>query len=80
MGAARRGVVAIDPAAAVAAAQRFLVATGHQGTASVSGDAVLVTVAIGVDLPLLAAAGVASTTVSGQGSAHIVRGISKVER
>ena len=79
VGAVRGGGVAVDPERAVGAAESFLRSTGHQGTAAVVGEDVAVTVAITVDLPLLSAAGVPSTTVTGQGSAHLVRGISEAD-
>jgi Flp pilus assembly protein TadG len=75
----RAGRVAIDPDRAVAAAERFVRATGHSGSAAVTGDTVVVTVHIAVDLPLLAAAGISSTTVTGRGSAHILRGITEAD-
>ena len=77
---ARAGRVDVQPAAAVAEADRFVRAAGYQGSAAWTGDALRVTVTIPVDLPLLSAAGLSSTTVTGEGSARIVRGISEVDR
>ena len=79
IGAVRAGGVAIDPARAVAAAESFVSATGHLGHATVTGEEVVVTVAITVDLPLLSAASVPSTTVTGRGSARLVRGITEAD-
>ena len=79
IGAVRAGGVAIDPDRAVAAAESFVRETGHRGQATVSGEEVVVTVAITVDLPLLSAAGVPSTTVTGRGSARLVRGITEAD-
>ena len=76
----RAGRVGLDPGTAAAAANQFIAATGHRGTAAASGTTVVVTVDITVDLPLLSAAGLSSTTVTGRGSARIVRGISEAER
>jgi Flp pilus assembly protein TadG len=78
-GAVRAGRVAVDPAQAVAAAEAFLRSTGHRGDVTAAGRDVIVTVSIGVPLPLLSAAGVPSTTVTGRGSAHLVRGITEAE-
>ena len=75
-GAARAGRVDVQPAAAVAEAGRFVQAAGYQGSAW-TGGALRVTVTIPVDLPLLSAAGLSSTTVTGEGSARIVRRISR---
>jgi hypothetical protein len=79
-GAARAGQVGVDAAAAVAEANRFVDAAGLRGSAAWSGDRLWVTVTIPVDLPLLSSAGLASTTVTGEGSARIVRGISEADR
>ena len=79
IGAVRAGGVAVDPARAVAAAESFVSATGHRGRATVTGGEVVVTVAITVDLPLLSAASVPSTTVTGRGSARLVRGITEAD-
>jgi hypothetical protein len=75
----RAGQVHVDAAAAVTAAGRFLAATGHRGDAAVEGDEVVVKVSISVALPLLSSAGVRSTTVTGRGAAHVVRGIWKAD-
>ena len=80
VGRARAGEVAVEPAGAVAAAEQLLRTLGRTGTATLVGETVVVTVEISVGLPLLAAAGIPSTTVTGRGSAHIVRGISEAER
>jgi hypothetical protein len=78
-GAVRAGGVEVDPAAALAEADQFVRAAGYQGSAAWAGDRLQVTVTIPVDLPLLSAAGISSTTVTGEGSARIVRGISEGE-
>ena len=44
-----------------------------------TGEEVVVTVAITVELPLLSAASVPSTTVTGRGSARLVRGITEAD-
>jgi hypothetical protein len=79
-GAARAGRVSVDAAAAVAEANRFVQAAGFHGSAAWTGDRLRVTVTIPVDLPLLSSAGLSSTTVTGEGSARIVRGISEADR
>jgi len=77
--ALRDGRVEVDGARAVVAADRFVAVSGHHGSARVEGDEVVVTVAMSVELPLLSSVGVARTTVSGTGSAHLVRGIWEAE-
>lgn len=79
IGALRAGQVENDAGAAVDAANQFVAATGHRGTASVEGDDVVVAVTITVALPLLSSAGVRSTTVTGRAAAHLVRGIKEGE-
>ena len=70
----------MDAAAAVAEADRFVRAAGYQGTVAWTGERLRVSVTIPVDLPLLSATGLSSTTVTGEGSARIVRGISEADR
>ena len=70
--AARAGVQAVDAGAVRAA--------GYQGTVAWTGERLRVSVTIPVDLPLLSATGLSSTTVTGEGSARIVRGISEADR
>lgn len=79
-GAVRAGRVEVDAAAAVAEADRFVRAAGYQGTVAWTGERLRVSVTIPVDLPLLSATGLSSTTVTGEGSARIVRGISEADR
>lgn len=79
-GAVRAGRVELDAAAAVAEADRFVRAAGYQGTVAWTGERLRVSVTIPVDLPLLSATGLSSTTVTGEGSARIVRGISEADR
>ena len=78
--AVRSGGLAVDPGAAIAAADGFLMETAHQGWAGVVGDEVVVTVTMTVGLPLLSAAGVSTTTVTGRGAAAIVRGITEADQ
>ncbi len=80
VGGVRAGRVGLDPRTAAEVANQFVAATGHRGSAVAGGTTVVVTVDITVDLPLLSAAGLSSTTVTGRGSARIVRGISEAER
>ncbi|HEY8092938.1 MAG TPA: pilus assembly protein TadG-related protein [Acidimicrobiales bacterium] len=80
VGGVRAGRVGLDPRTAAEVANQFVAATGHHGSAVAGGTTVVVTVDITVDLPLLSAAGLSSTTVTGRGSARIVRGISEAER
>jgi uncharacterized membrane protein len=65
----------LDPGEAQAAVNTFLGPTGHTGLASVSGDAVTVTVSFPQRLYILGAGGLFSITVSGRGTARAVRGV-----
>ena len=56
-GSVRAGAVAVDPVEAVAAAVRFVHATGHRSSATLNSEVVVVEVQIDVALPLLSAAG-----------------------
>jgi uncharacterized membrane protein len=69
------GQAGLDPARAQAAVDSFLSPTGHTGLASVSGDAVTVTVSFPQRLYILGAGGLFSVTVSGRGTAQAVSGV-----
>ena len=69
------GVLTLEPAAAVAAAQAYLHATGHVGTVAVAGDRVQVQVSITQPTALLQIVGIGGLTVEGRGAARIVSGI-----
>ena len=71
----RDGSVALDPAAARAAAEAFVARTGHSG--SVDADAQVVTVSVTINRPaaLLHLVGIREITVTGRGTAHAVRGV-----
>ncbi len=69
------GTEVLDPAAATAAADSYLTATGHTGTVTVAGDRVTVTVRITQPTQILTIAGIRSLTVSGTGSAVAERGV-----
>jgi hypothetical protein len=90
--AARAGAQAIDltayratgalhlvPAQAVAAAQSYLATVGAQGTVTVSGDTVTVTVTATRGTQLLGLVGISSVTVHGAGSAHPQRGVLTID-
>jgi Flp pilus assembly protein TadG len=68
------GQVILDPAAAEAAAGAYLRGVGEQGTVSVSGDTVTVTVHLRQPLAILSIVGVPSLTVTGTGTASPVIG------
>jgi hypothetical protein len=71
----RSGTVAPGSGAAVAAAERFMAASGHPGTAIVSGDEVFATVLpYRVSTPLLGLVGVPSLAVSATAAATAVTG------
>lgn len=68
------GDIVLDPTEAEAAAESFLRGVGEQGTVSVSGDTVTVTVHLRQPLAILPMVGVSSVTVTGTGSAVPVVG------
>ena len=63
------GQVTLDPGEAVADAKRYLEATGHTGTVSVTGDEVTVVVHASQATQILSVVGIDSIGVSGTGSA-----------
>jgi hypothetical protein len=67
--------VVLDPARAVAAAQRYLAGTGDTGTISVAGDNVTVTVTHRQPTQLLRLAGVNSLRVTGHANVRLRHGI-----
>jgi hypothetical protein len=69
------GVVRIDPARAQTAVDAYLAATGHRGTAHVSGDRVEVTMTFQQPLQILGIAGLYSASINGRGAAHAIRGV-----
>lgn len=72
-------LLALDPLAAEVAAQDYLAATGHQGSVAVSADHVEVTVSITTPMALLHLVGIAERTVTAQGQARLVRGVTGPE-
>jgi uncharacterized membrane protein len=73
------GSLSLDPARAQAAVDRFLAPTGHHGVAVVNGEVVLVTVSFPQRMVILGVGGLAARTVTGKGTAHVVRGIKTAE-
>jgi Flp pilus assembly protein TadG len=69
----------VDAAAANAAVSRYLEAGGHQGHASVTGDAVTVSVRISRKAAILSAFGIETLTASGTATARGVTGIDRPE-
>ena len=63
------GQVTLEPTQAVADAQRYLAATGHRGTVSVTGDEVTVVVRASQATQILSVVGIDPIGVSGTGSA-----------
>ena len=91
-GAARAGVqalapaayragarVALDPEAAVTAAQGFLASAGHRGAVAVEGDEVVVELAFDQPMALLGVIGIDEITVTGRGRARAVDGVGRGE-
>jgi Flp pilus assembly protein TadG len=68
------GEVVLDAAAAESAADSYLRGVGDQGTVTVSGDTVTVTVRLRQPLAILSIVGIPSLTVTGTGSAVPVLG------
>ena len=73
--ALRSGSLQIDPGQAVAAAEKFTVAAGHPGTATVSGGVVHVVVRYRIDTEVLGIIGINSMPVSASASATDVQGV-----
>jgi len=73
--ALRSGTVRLDPAAAVAAAERFTAAAGHPGTATVSGGVVTVTISYRVPTTVLGIVGIRSLGVSAVAAAEDLHGV-----
>ncbi len=63
------GQITLNPQAAVADAERYLAASGHTGTVTVTGDQVTVTVSVTQPTQILSIVGIDSIGVSGTGSA-----------
>jgi hypothetical protein len=62
------GTITLDPAQAVADAERFLAAAGEHGTVTVTGQTVSVTVTITQPTQILSIVGVDRLTATGTGS------------
>ena len=73
------GPVQLDPAAAIVAAQGYLAATGHTGTAAVQGDAVTVTVRITRPTAVLSAIGIDTVSSTATATAVGITGIDRPE-
>lgn len=73
------GPVRVDPAAATAAVHRYLEAQGHDGEASVNGDAVTVTVRITRTTAILSAVGIDSLSATASATAYGLTGIDHAE-
>jgi Flp pilus assembly protein TadG len=67
----------LDPAAARRAAETYLVTTGHDGRASVAGDAVTVTVRITRRTAILSAIGIADLSSTATATARGLTGIDR---
>lgn len=69
------GAQTLDPQRAAAAARTYLDRIGRDGTVSVTGDQVSVTVEVPRRLVILGIGGLAEVTVTGQAEARNVRGV-----
>ena len=74
----QNGTLVLDPAQAAAASQRYLAATGYQGSVQVAGNVVTVQVTVTQQMQILDAAGLGSITVHASASATPERGITGV--
>ena len=75
--ALRDGRFLLDSAAAVTAAEDYLILAGHPGTATVSNGVVMVRVVVVVPTSILDIVGVSTIRVSATASASDVRGVTK---
>jgi len=73
----RSGSVQIDPTSALAAAESFMAAAGHPGTASVSGGVVTTRIAYDVPTVILGIVGVGHLRVTASASAVDVNGVAR---
>jgi len=73
------GPVRLDPAAATTAARDYLAGTGHTGTATVSGDAVRVSVRITRPTAVLSAIGIDTVSATATATAIGITGIDRPE-
>ncbi len=73
----RAGVVELDPQAAVAAAQEFMAASGHPGSASVSGGVVSVRLSYQVPTVILGIVGIDRLSVAATAAATNVDGVAR---
>jgi Flp pilus assembly protein TadG len=75
--------IVVDPQDAQAAAQAYLRSAGATGTVSVSGDGKTLTVTVTVtgsyDTKFLSAVGIGSLSVTGQGKATLLHGVTAPE-
>lgn len=69
----------VDARSAIAAARAYLRRHGYSGTARVRGDRVEVTLTRRQSTPLLSLVGTRTVTVTGNGEARIVRGVTRGE-
>lgn len=77
--AQRGGPLRLNPAAARAAAEGYLAATGHTGHAAVAGETVTVTVTVTRTTAILSAFGIDALTATSTASARGVTGIDREE-
>jgi Flp pilus assembly protein TadG len=77
--ALRGGVVELDPQAAIAAADAYMVTAGHPGTTTEANAVVTVRIAYRVPTAILGVVGIGSLSVSASASAVDVGGIAKEE-
>ena len=71
--------VTLDPAAARAAALRYLAATGDTGTVDVAAGTITVTVHVHQPVTILGIAGIGTMTLTGTGNAQLIRGVQAPE-
>jgi len=77
VGALRSGSVSLDQSRAVATAEAFTAAAGHQGIASVAGGVVRVQVTYRIPTQILGIVGIGTLPVSASASAVDVHGVTQ---
>jgi hypothetical protein len=73
------GALQLVPSQAVADAQSYLATVKAQGTVTISGDTVTVTITASQRTQLLGLVGISNLSVHGEGSAHPQRGVVTIE-
>ena len=76
----RSGVIALDPASAVGAAEKYLSVLGERGTVTVSGNTVTVRLALAEPTVILGLVGINQISVSASANATDVHGVARTDQ